>query len=63
MYLVVVLIIIANAYVRINGECQWEDSFIGDGAKYYVVGLYKMYTDYDKSEYDENAVRLHLKLR
>ena len=58
MLIVVIILITSNG---INGECQLEDSYLE--GKYYVVGLYKMFTNYDRKEYDENAIRLHLRLR
>ena len=62
MYLTLTLFIISHVgFYGIKGDCQWEDSYIS--GRYYIIGLYKMYTDYDKVQYDENAIRLHLKLR
>ena len=61
MYSILILFIISTSSYGINADCDLEDSFIkGDS---YVIGLYKMYTNYDQNEYDENAIRLHLRLR
>ena len=46
---------------NVNARCGWDESF--QRGKYYVVGLLKLYADSSMTEYDENAIRFHLKMR
>ena len=44
-----------------RSSCMYEHVFVE--GHFYVIGLYKMYIKYDNQEFDENAIRFHLKLR
>ena len=62
MQVIVILVALFITWQNIEARCKLGISK-DDKNKYKVIGLYSMFSNGTNSEFDENAVRFHLKLR
>ena len=61
MHVLQLLVLFGIIWQNIEARCKLGIS--GQKLKYNVIGLYSMFSKGTSLEFDENAVRLHLKLR